>query len=376
MLGLKESNSYIIKAYKNGKSTNKIAQELDINPGTVWYTLKQNGIKIKPRQKFIGNIKDYEKKIVRLYENNNSASQIARKLQISLPTVIRVLKGNNCDTSLRRTFDPNNLLKHKLNKVIELYEKGHTCNDIGRILGHTGHQVMLLLKKNKYEIRDFRYKVDEHFFDKIDTWQKAYVLGWWMSDGTVSPDGRIRIQIQKEDSYILEEIAKIMQFDGPLYDVPPPKRFPWRKPQKVLGISRKILADKLIQLGCPPRKSLILKFPTSDIVPDNLLHHFVLGFFEGDGSTTIPKNRPNSLSVSFTSTDIFLNELKERVFIPLGIESKLYYRYKDKNSASLMINKKESVRKLYEYLYQDATLFLTRKRDKFLKGLNIESEIQ
>lgn len=42
--------------------------------------------------------------------------------------------------------------------------------------------------------------------------------------------------------------------------------------------------DDLKQLGCIERKSLILKFPTEEQVPFDLLHHFIRGYFDGDGS--------------------------------------------------------------------------------------------
>ena len=40
------------------------------------------------------------------------------------------------------------------------------------------------------------------------------------------------------------------------------------------------MAQSLIKLGCVPRKSLIITLPS---IPKNLMHHFIRGYFDGDG---------------------------------------------------------------------------------------------
>lgn len=41
------------------------------------------------------------------------------------------------------------------------------------------------------------------------------------------------------------------------------------------------MCEDLINLGCVPNKSLILKFPTFDIVPEKYMSHFIRGYFDG-----------------------------------------------------------------------------------------------
>lgn len=45
----------------------------------------------------------------------------------------------------------------------------------------------------------------------------------------------------------------------------------------------KTFKDILIKQGCVPKKSLILKFPTSERVPLDLIRHFIQGYFDEDG---------------------------------------------------------------------------------------------
>ena len=43
--------------------------------------------------------------------------------------------------------------------------------------------------------------------------------------------------------------------------------------------------NRLIELGCVPQKSLILRFPSLTIFSSvNLIRHFVRGYVDGDGS--------------------------------------------------------------------------------------------
>ena len=42
--------------------------------------------------------------------------------------------------------------------------------------------------------------------------------------------------------------------------------------------------NDLIKQGCIPNKSLVLTFPNKHQVPENLINHFIRGYFDGDGS--------------------------------------------------------------------------------------------
>jgi intein/homing endonuclease len=308
-----------------------------------------------------GIIEENIDEVRQLIEGGMSAYKVAQRIGCACGSLCKALKKHGIKLKTRSKADPKNLLKDKTDKVIGLYESGYSTYDIGLEVGHSQSQIWGLL--NKYgKLVDRRYSVDETFFENVDTQEKAYILGWFYSDGNVRMDGKIRIQIQEEDSYILDRIAKIMKYSGPLHDVPPPKKFPHRKSQKVLDIGRKTLASQLIRLGCQPNKSLILRFPDSNMVPEYLLRHFVRGYFDGDGSARL---RNRNLGISFTSTDIFLNELDRQVLTPMGIESKMYYRRKGKNSATLFINKQKYIKPMFQYMYQDSTIHLDRKFQKF-----------
>jgi hypothetical protein len=57
-----------------------------------------------------------------------------------------------------------------------------------------------------------RYLHNESFFDTIDSAEKAYVLGLFYADGNNFAGTRYRVSItlKKDDSYLLEEVNRLL----------------------------------------------------------------------------------------------------------------------------------------------------------------------
>lgn len=221
------------------------------------------------------------------------------------------------------------------------------------------------------------------YFDKIDTEYKAYILGIIYADGTIDDkvkgkrEYRLTISLQKEDKYILEKLMKDNTSREVRLSRPPSVEKNNWKTRAVASISNTYMCKKLIELGCPPRKSQIgMRFPE---IPTNLIHHFIRGFFDGDGSVSIRnekyvgKNKVSiykSLRLAFTSTDYeFLDKLFS--FLPV---TKIYKRKKLRSIMvyTYWIERKLDIENVYKYLYSNSNFYLTRKYDKF--NMLIKSE--
>jgi len=251
-------------------------------------------------------------------------------------------------------------------KIIKLYNSKVSTKNISIQLKITRYQVLKTLKEADIKLRNLSdshktLNYDETYFEKIDTEAKAYFLGLLYADGNVCIKGnrkRFQITLQDEDIPTLEKLLKEVG-GGNLYKD--------RKYTKI-SIYNSKMVDDLIKLGCVPSKSLILKFP-KNIIPDNLMNHFIRGFFDGDGS--VVKIKDIGYTINFTSVESFLNPLKE-ILLNNGIKlSKFYIRYKNKlNSAGSMYfyqsKRKEKI--FYNYLYKNATIYMDRK---YLKMKNI-----
>jgi hypothetical protein len=133
-------------------------------------------------------------------------------------------------------------------------------------------------------------------------------------------------------------------------------------------VNRKEICDQLISHGCVPNKSLILEFPTT--VPNELIRHFMRGYSDGDGC--IYKNHfKNKKTINtiwkFVSTKQFCQQTAKTLKEELGIScSQSLSRPKTNQiTTTLSVGGNLQVRKVLDWLYQDATIYLPRKHDKY-----------
>lgn len=231
----------------------------------------------------------------------------------------------------------------------------------------------------------YKYKVNHNYFKEIDTEYKAYILGFIYADGGIIRPSEnrqlyLRISIQEEDGYILNQLAKDAggrEISITHYSASRKKN--WKKLAQ-LTISSNVLCDDLINYGCNINKSKVgMLFPN---LHKEMIPHFIRGFMDGDGSIIIKplgykyKRKTNhhisnshvqqyKLKVAFCSTDrVFLEELSR--FLPI----KKFYISKRKRVLDvyiLWIENTEDVQNCLVYLYNNANYFLKRKHDKFEK---------
>lgn len=301
-----------------------------------------------------GIVKDNAELVLKMNREGKSNYEISKKIGCVRSSVRNFLLARGIKSPIKCKVDYDNLLKDKTNTVIQLFEGGMSCNQIGKNLGHSGSQVYTLLNSLGYETPKNIYSVNESYFEKIDTQEKAYILGWFYSDGNVMPDGKIRICLHHQDRDILEWIKKEMEYTGPLYERPARNT---SAPQVELCINRKVLADQLIKLGCHPNKSMSLECPSYDIVPKNLFNHFVRGYFDGDGSF--------SSGAMIVGTLSFTNALS--TILPCEVTN-IYQRYPDrepeKSSHQLFIGRKVEIKKFVNWLYKGSLIHMVRKHQK------------
>jgi intein/homing endonuclease len=240
-----------------------------------------------------------------------------------------------------------------------------------------------ILKKNGviFEPHGFKkiYFLNDNYFNIIDSEEKAYILGLFYADGYNGEDKHFScISLQEGDREILEKISKILESNRPLSYI---KRYGKRKSLYKLSINSKRISIDLKALGCVQAKSLILKFPTVNQVPENLIKHFVRGYFDGDGCISRHrrnKNCRNSYIITIISTESFcLDLLKEVKKINVNSTIIKDFRYKNGVTRRFSISGNEQVYTFLNWIYRDAKIFLERKMKKFLEfeseRLNLKS---
>lgn len=248
-------------------------------------------------------------------------------------------------------------------EILKLYSEGFSLKDISEKVNRHIGGIKRVLTNNNIKVRGREYycrinKFNEDYFEEIDTKDKAYFLGFLYADGNIYlKRNRVQITLQNKDAYILLELGKRINYTGKLY-------IDRVKYSKLILDSKKMSQD-LINKGCIPNKSLILKFPTEGQVPKELQRHFLRGFFDGDGGI---QNRGSGYTVYFTSTEQFCISISN-IFKPLGIQCgnwRKRYRDRENSAGSMSHYENRKNNKIYHYLYDESdNLYLIRKFKKF-----------
>jgi DNA-binding transcriptional regulator WhiA len=220
-----------------------------------------------------------------------------------------------------------------------------------------------------------KHTLDVDYFKTIDTDNKAYILGLFLADGSISTKGRaFKISLKKSDEYILYKIKEELNYGGKLYIIKNKVRFLNDKlisgeDQTSLHIVRKHFSDNIINLGVCLDKTKNLILPT-DKIPIELYSHFVRGFFDGDGCAYIAKNS-GTVCINISCLYNVATQLKEMLKIyniEVKISKKLLGNKEEINLVCLKISKCSEVRKFCDFIYKDAELFLERKYKKISSG--------
>jgi hypothetical protein len=144
-----------------------------------------------------------------------------------------------------------------------------------------------------------------------------------------------------------------------------------------LYIINKKVSQDLYKWGCVNKKTFVLKFPD---IPKDLQHHFIRGYFDGDGSLTINHRKFNGSQketmvayFSIVSTKEMLDRIGEFIF-DLGVNFEINKRHKkrDNNNFTLRVSGNKQIKKVCDFLYRDANVWLDRKRTNYLQLIRQE----
>lgn len=246
--------------------------------------------------------------------------------------------------------------------IIQMYNQGLSCSKIAKTYNCSETYINKKLTEQNITKRtggSYRRIYDQNFFNTIDTEEKAYWLGFLYADGCVQEKttGQCLISLAVKDKEVIDKFIKSIDgdFETKTY-----------KDVHVVHLTSKQMFKDLVNLGCIPRKSLVLKFPT---ISESLINHFMRGYFDGDGTVFIsnPKNynKTNTIykniGIGICGTQEFLLEYNKY----LGLNNAKKDKRKEGNIWYLASSGTKKVKKVYEFLYKDANIYLTRKKNKF-----------
>lgn len=132
---------------------------------------------------------------------------------------------------------------------------------------------------------------------------------------------------------------------------------------RVLYRSDKLTED-LVKHGVVYHKTDKLKFPTN-IVPNDLIRHYIRGYFDGDGSVWKCKN--GKIGLSINGTYDFLNTLSDILYSNNIIykKPKISSEKNTKIIYCIKFGRNSDIENIYHYFYDNSIRYLERKKEKF-----------
>ncbi len=215
-----------------------------------------------------------------------------------------------------------------------------------------------------------KYLENEHYFENIDTYAKAYLLGFIAADGALVRSSKrnciyLTITVKYEDRAILDFMQKEFGSKHKLLEIRRPSGFDKSKMihHIRLAFGNKYIARDILKYGITQRKSLTL----GNIIPNipyEFRNAFIIGYFDGDGSVTPISNSPNnkSLHIQIRGTVNFLTGICSHLNMPTT------YIYEN-GFPQLSITHMKYIVRFFD-CYRNLPFYYKRKHDRFLNRIN------
>lgn len=254
--------------------------------------------------------------------------------------------------------------KNQEEKIISMYNKRRPISWIKKETGLPEKKIISYLKEkkiwtgHKFLLNYF----DEFFFDNIDTEEKAYWLGFIYADGYLNNRNGIGIELDVKDKEHLERFKKALQAELEVKVYHKNSTFGPQTNCRFLICSKHMYSILLGYFGSI-HKTFEGTFPK---INKNLERHLIRGFFDGDGCLTYASKDYSKYIVSPSVNFIGTKETLQYIEKITNMEWHWSKRIKNNtNNFQIGCGKINQVLSFLHYMYDDATIFLNRKYERF-----------
>ena len=245
-----------------------------------------------------------------------------------------------------------------------------TYKEMSEYIGKT--EKAIKVKAHKLGLKKNPFYYNKNSFSSIKTEEDAYWLGFMFADGYVieRKDGSkyYGIELSIRDIDHLKKFNKYLNGNLTIYTRTRSHVYEGREINSTncsIVVNDADAAQNLINLGCVPRKSFIVKFPTK--IDGCLMRHFVRGYFDGNGSISM-YDRIDTKNYVRTLISCASKEFLDSLHIILKNKNINNCIVKDGNAYRMVISSK-SARNLLKYMYDDCNIYLDRKYFKYINEI-------
>jgi len=247
------------------------------------------------------------------------------------------------------------------NEVIHKYNELKNIHKVANYFEVSVTPINRILKNSGIELTNRRYEVNHDYFNVIDTQEKAYWLGFLYADGYIrerKSGNSLELKLSVKDyehlllfrecvgsNHLIKESQNKVKYNGGVSI----------SNMVHLAMYSTSLVESIKKQGFHSRKTFTIEKPD---IEKKLIPHFIRGYFDGDGSFSFNPDNHSIKTQIVTASDEFkkfiIDELEDN-----DITIKLYSQIK------LQIQNKMDNNKFYHYIYDEAKIYLKRKKEKY-----------
>jgi len=311
--------------------------------------------------------------IIQLYINGMSSFKIAEYFNnnFSRGTVDNILRKYNITKNDRKediVYYPYNgnckATTEQESEIIQLYYSGMSQQSISEYFkGYLGRSTIRnILKNNNIQCRNrgawHKDIFNEEYFTLINHQNKAYYIGLLLADGSISlrehSDPTIRIELNKRDKYIIEEFKSDLKSSNIIADT--------KKDCVSFRVTSQKMVNDLSQYYIIPQKTKTTQLPS---LPEEYMPHLIRGLFDGDGWVSSGLTKSKKTPFGFCGSEMLVTQFRDYLVNKINLSAVKVGIYKDK-IPQIIFNSKHDISAFYNYIYQDAEVYMSRKKDKFI----------
>lgn len=304
---------------------------------------------------------EYQGRVENLLAEGVSIRRISAIVGLSTTTLRKYLIENNISYLSNPFVDSRIVLQ-----CVSDYNQGMTIEALSIKYKVGSRRIRTLLLKNGVSLRSqsdtnrvrFGYSINENLFKNTCCSYVQYLLGFLVTDGNITDDGRVSITVKSTDREILCKLQNVLGMnyglrDSSVFD----KRTKNTYFRSTLAFKCKTISHDLINLGLTPRKSMNETVPSCDVTRD-----FWRGVVDGDGCIYVSNSGKRSCSLTLVGSESLL-----QAFI-LFLESNIVFNTKRKigvnkyNSLRNVQITGDDARRAITFLYKDSIISMERKQ--------------
>ena len=301
---------------------------------------------------------------------DNFESKLFRELSKTLGRTESAIRAKCFDLNL---FKNTPWTDNEVNFVKDNYMEMKTA-DISQILNRTMSAIEL--KAKRLGLKKYPYTCDYHYFDDVDTEEKAYWLGFLTADGWINKNdknnaGVTGIELQYEDINHLKKFNKSIGGNYKITDRWRPCTISTSDKEKehhmcCIRIFSLTMYNSLIDKGFTKNKSFDCNMPS---LREDLIRHYIRGYFDGDGCLCFTNK---SFRINFTTASKVLNDDVSKVLNleNFNITEGTYINDYNTTMYKIDICRQQDKINFLDWIYKDSNIYLDRKYKKYLKVKN------